>query len=131
MTLTRVGLVAIELPVGRNLQGELLDALQRPFSAAVEGNVKLSLARHANIDLVPFFQFQRIDHVRRQADGQAIAPSRNLHGTSYRYTIIMYIQTPACQAAAGTIPGLGSMGRSLSRPKSFSYSDAACRSAAS
>src|SRR5207253_2836783 len=100
MTLTRVGLVAIELPVGWNLQGELLDALQRPFSAAVEGKVKLSLARDANVDLIAFFQFQRIDHARWQADGQAVAPSRNLHGNLlYGYTIQMYIHAAACQAA--------------------------------
>src|SRR5471032_2577484 len=38
---------------------------------------------------------------------------------------------PSYATEGGTVPGLGSMGRSLSRPSSFSYSDAACRSAAS
>src|SRR6185437_4117871 len=126
-----VGFVPIELPAGREFDGKRLDALQRAFPAAIELDVERTPACDSDVDLVAFLQLQRLDDRSGKPDGKAVTPFRNLHGALHGYTWLMYIFGRHFQATGGTVPGLGSIGRSLSRPSSFSNSDAACSKAAS
>ena len=61
MALALVGLVPIELPVGRKLHGTRLDPRERPFAAAIERDVEHPLARHTDVDFVAFLQLQNLD----------------------------------------------------------------------
>ncbi len=45
-----------------------------------------------DFDLVAFLQLQGVDDRRRQTDGQAVAPLRDLYGDAPRYTsLVLYI----------------------------------------
>jgi hypothetical protein len=44
------------------------------LSALIAADVKGFLARDPNLDIVAFFQFQRLDDCGGQANGQAVSP---------------------------------------------------------
>src|SRR5262249_55410359 len=90
--LAGVRLVAVELPVGRQRDRKLPDALHRALSATVKRDIKSALAGDADLDLVALLQLQRLDNHSGKPDGKAVAPFTNSHDRPLDIHRRMYIK---------------------------------------
>src|SRR5207249_10325690 len=57
-------------------------ALQQLFTPGLAGDAQRPTVGDMDFDIVARFQLQRLDHGGGKADGEAVAPFRDLHGSS-------------------------------------------------
>ncbi|GKS92687.1 hypothetical protein AVTE2539_25000 [Acidovorax sp. SUPP2539] len=79
--------VPVELEVRRQLTSEGAEPLQHGLRSGLFANGERPRITDEDFDVIALPQFERFDHVRRQANGQAIAPLCDLHG----YTQMIYM----------------------------------------
>src|SRR6266849_2240054 len=85
-----IGLFAIKNKSGRERTAEFAQASEGLGLALVAAYLEHPLTSDANLDLVAFFEFERVNHSRGQTHRQAIAPFGYLHGPSMIYIFIVY-----------------------------------------
>src|SRR5580700_12221667 len=77
-----IDFVAVEDESRREGTTELAQVLHSAPATFVAAHFKGFLPGDANLDVVAFFQFQRLDHRSGQSNRQAVSPLRNLHRLS-------------------------------------------------
>src|ERR1017187_656639 len=80
--LSLIRFLAVEDESGRERTPYLAQIIQGALPALIAADFESAAPRDPNFDAVAFFQFERLDYRRGQADGQAVPPFRDSHGTS-------------------------------------------------
>jgi hypothetical protein len=82
--LTGVGVVSIELEIGRKTATEGAKTLQQLVAPWLACNPELPAAGDMYFDVVGFPEFERSDHGGRKADGKTVSPFGDPHVLSPR-----------------------------------------------
>ncbi len=65
LALPRIRVFTVEAETRRQRTAELAQASQGPLTALIPANLECSIAGNANLDLVAFLEFQRLDNSGR------------------------------------------------------------------
>src|SRR5579863_2365757 len=82
-----IGLVAVELEIGRQPPAKGAQPLQEILAAGFASDGERALASDMHFDLVAWLEPERFDNGGGKADGQAIAPFGDLHHALRRIDI--------------------------------------------
>jgi hypothetical protein len=78
-----IRLVAIEFEIDREPAAEGAKPLQQFLTAGFARDGEFSRPNDMNFDLIAAFEFERLHHGGRKANGETVAPFGDLHVTSF------------------------------------------------